>query len=380
MSLDIIWLNAYGGTGIVLVLMVSLIYALRKIGTRAFNILSILFLLNFAVYQFSVLIEINSFYHNYKIGISTYVIRFISIFVTGFIYYLGVLEQSGGFILIMSGKEKRVIFYTIILFTAFLLSEFSSATPFAFISDKYDVSYSAIIKRFSLLSYSIIIGTYTFLKFIKPSLKSENSVLNIELISIFQSRYIGIIVTFIPSLFISVSPYVSSYWITIQMLLYSTMTYMQFISNTARHSKNDLQESNSSSVSIKKKEKMLIENGEIVLEKLMNAIEQDKLYLDSNISLNSLSSYIKYPSHVVSIVINNTCKMSFIQLINSYRVEDAKDLLLKYDESISISSIALEVGFNSVSTFNRAFKKSEGVTPSHFQKLNKIGELIVSYG
>lgn len=379
MSLDIIWLNAYGGTSIILVLMVSIIYYLRSIGTKAFTILSILFLLNFTIYLISTLFEINSYYHNNTVGLWTYLSRFLSLVITGPIFYLGVLERLGGFYLLKKGKERVITISSILFIGLFITYELNTTVPFSFISDKYNLTYITILKRILLLSYTISVSIYTFFKFIKPSLKIENSLFNKEMISIFQGRFMGILITFLPMLLISILPITSSYWATILMLLYSTMIYMQFLSNATRHSKNNFHEMPSSSENLKKKEKMIIDNGEAVLEKLMNAIEQDKLYLDCNISLTKLSSYIKCPSHIVSIVINNTCKMSFIQLINSYRVEAAKDLLLKNDESTSISSIALEVGFNSVSTFNRAFKKIEGVTPSHFQKLNKIGDLRVSY-
>jgi len=50
-------------------------------------------------------------------------------------------------------------------------------------------------------------------------------------------------------------------------------------------------------------------------------------------------------------------------------MQDAKTLLVNTEsEKFTISSIAFDSGFNSLSSFNSAFKKFEGITPSMFRK------------
>jgi AraC-like DNA-binding protein len=75
---------------------------------------------------------------------------------------------------------------------------------------------------------------------------------------------------------------------------------------------------------------------------------------------------------VLSQVINDLLNYNFNDLINSYRVEEAKKMLK--DEGMSnftIASIAYECGFNTLSAFNVAFKKFTGLTPSQFRSIAK---------
>jgi len=61
-------------------------------------------------------------------------------------------------------------------------------------------------------------------------------------------------------------------------------------------------------------------------------------------------------------------KKSFYDVINSYRVEEAKRLLLdEKNRNYTILSVGFEAGFNSKTTFNPVFKKFTGVTPTEYR-------------
>ncbi len=106
-----------------------------------------------------------------------------------------------------------------------------------------------------------------------------------------------------------------------------------------------------------------------IIEKLINYIESEKPYLRGEYKLKNLSDEIKIPSHHISEVLNIYNKKSFSELINSYRVIEAKKLLLdKKYSNIKISSIGFDVGFNSQTTFYFWFKKTTGISPFKFQK------------
>ncbi len=62
---------------------------------------------------------------------------------------------------------------------------------------------------------------------------------------------------------------------------------------------------------------------------------------------------------------------SFLELINKYRIEEAKSLILDPKLNETIEGIGYSVGFNSKSTFHSAFKRITGQTPSEF-KASKI--------
>ena len=58
-------------------------------------------------------------------------------------------------------------------------------------------------------------------------------------------------------------------------------------------------------------------------------------------------------------------KITFTDFVNQYRITQAKTLLLK---DISVSETCYEVGFESLSYFNKLFKKLTGLNPSVFKK------------
>ena len=93
-----------------------------------------------------------------------------------------------------------------------------------------------------------------------------------------------------------------------------------------------------------------------------------KPFLSSTINLPDFAKEISIPSRYISQVLNEELGMSFYDLINTYRIEEAKNLLSdpEYGDS-SIIDIAYDCGFNSKSVFNAAFKKYTGTTPSEFR-------------
>ena len=102
---------------------------------------------------------------------------------------------------------------------------------------------------------------------------------------------------------------------------------------------------------------------------LVKHITDNKLYLEPDVSLSSLGKLVNLSSQKTSEVINQHAKRNFNDFINYYRVEEAKKLLLDItNKNYTISSIAFEAGFSSLSSFNSAFKKFEGITPSSFRK------------
>jgi AraC-like DNA-binding protein len=102
---------------------------------------------------------------------------------------------------------------------------------------------------------------------------------------------------------------------------------------------------------------------------ILQLMENEKIYLDDELSLPKLASLMSLSPNDLSYLINEGFNENFFQFINKYRVEEAKKLLLsdKYAH-LNILGLAFESGFGSKSTFNATFKKMTGQSPSEFQK------------
>jgi ligand-binding sensor domain-containing protein/AraC-like DNA-binding protein len=111
------------------------------------------------------------------------------------------------------------------------------------------------------------------------------------------------------------------------------------------------------------------EKKEEYIRKIFYLIEMKKVYKDPDLCLNSFAHKININPRYLSQLVNDELKKSFLNLINSYRIEEAKKLLSDpRHRSISVIEVCMEVGFNSKSSFNRAFKKFAKQTPSEFKK------------
>lgn len=104
-------------------------------------------------------------------------------------------------------------------------------------------------------------------------------------------------------------------------------------------------------------------------QRILNVMDTDRPYLETNFSLQKLSALTAIPQHQLSHTFSTAFNQNFTNFINSYRVEESKRILSDPEkEYLSIAGIAYECGFNSLSSFNVAFKKNIGMTPSVFKK------------
>lgn len=102
---------------------------------------------------------------------------------------------------------------------------------------------------------------------------------------------------------------------------------------------------------------------------LLKLMVDDKIYLEPSLTIHSLAGQLNTNNKYLSQLINNEFNKSFVVFVNEYRIEEAKRLLLDKDSRhLSIEGIGYEAGFQSKSTFNTAFKKFTGDTPSSFLK------------
>jgi AraC-like DNA-binding protein len=107
----------------------------------------------------------------------------------------------------------------------------------------------------------------------------------------------------------------------------------------------------------------------LLKEKIEAIMLEDKLYRNPGLTLNELAQKVGTNRHSLSRVINEGLGMNFNDFVNSYRVDEFKVLALDENyQNHTLLAIALIVGFNSKSAFNRSFKKLEQCTPREFLK------------
>lgn len=104
---------------------------------------------------------------------------------------------------------------------------------------------------------------------------------------------------------------------------------------------------------------------------LIELMNKKQPYLDPELTLFTLAEMLGIPSNHLSQVINSVEGKNFFDFINRYRVEHVKEIInLNKYQNFTHLGIALDSGFNSKSSFYRAFKKFTGVTPSSYKDLN----------
>jgi YesN/AraC family two-component response regulator len=113
-----------------------------------------------------------------------------------------------------------------------------------------------------------------------------------------------------------------------------------------------------------------------VYQKLLQMMQNDKPFLNPNLSLFSLANTLDISAHNLSFIINECSGENFNQFVNRYRIEEAKKLILNPKMNhLSILGVGFEVGFNSKSVFNSTFKKIIGFTPIQYKNKNLIDKI-----
>ncbi len=109
---------------------------------------------------------------------------------------------------------------------------------------------------------------------------------------------------------------------------------------------------------------------ETYLQKLLYHMEKERPYLNPDLTLEELSKMVSIPPRSLTTVMNECLNQNFYDFINSYRVkESARMLLEKSPKFKTILEVLFEAGFKNKSSFNTAFKKHNGMTPTEYRKL-----------
>ena len=104
-------------------------------------------------------------------------------------------------------------------------------------------------------------------------------------------------------------------------------------------------------------------------ERLLQLMSKEKLYLDPELSKAMLAERLSVKPYVVSHCLNEVLSKKYNDFVNELRVEEFKSLLRDgQNDQFTLLSLALQAGFNSKSSFNRAVRKCEGLTPRQLKE------------
>jgi len=112
-----------------------------------------------------------------------------------------------------------------------------------------------------------------------------------------------------------------------------------------------------------------VEEDDSKIQDLKSYMEKEEPYLNPDLTIRKLAEHMKMPMRELSVLINQKLNQHFFDFINEYRIEKAKNILSDATKSkVTVLEILYEVGFNSKSSFNTAFKKYTGKTPTQYRK------------
>ncbi|WP_282162954.1 helix-turn-helix domain-containing protein [Ulvibacterium marinum] len=105
-----------------------------------------------------------------------------------------------------------------------------------------------------------------------------------------------------------------------------------------------------------------------LIAKLENHMLTHESFKNYDLTIATLAKEMDIPKRKLSELINDHYDQNFVDFINTYRINSAKERFMNpKSHAETILEVLYEVGFNSKSSFNTAFKKKTGITPSEFK-------------
>ena len=106
---------------------------------------------------------------------------------------------------------------------------------------------------------------------------------------------------------------------------------------------------------------------------LKKYMEDEEPYTNASLTLNELSTQMNFIARELSILINHHLGQHFYDFVNEYRIKKAMEILKDAESSeLTVLEILYQVGFNSKSSFNTAFKKYTHLTPTEYRRKNIV--------
>ena len=105
---------------------------------------------------------------------------------------------------------------------------------------------------------------------------------------------------------------------------------------------------------------------EVLIQRICNLLEQERLYLNCELKVADIADKLGTNKRYISDCINTQKGITFVQLVNKYRIDYAKQLL-KESPDIKITEVYIKSGFANETSFFRVFKSFTGLTPNQYK-------------
>ena len=224
------------------------------------------------------------------------------------------------------------------------------------------------LKLISLIVYGVFIRRLYLKSEGRKALRVENkiwqkNICQIHFLYIFSYAIYGVLIS------IDIS---SGFFYHIQIICMSLMVlYVGYSANVQYNVFNGLYSFDNRSFFKYEKSGLTESLSHELKESLIYLFDSEKIYKENDINLEILAEKLNTTRHNTSQVINEHFKVSFHELVNTYRIQEAKEILNSdKQKNLNIIDIAYEVGYNNKVTFNKAFKRDTQLTPSQYQRVS----------
>jgi len=222
--------------------------------------------------------------------------------------------------------------------------------------------------------FYIILAIYEAYEFNK---KLKNNFSNIEKHNLSWIKFllIGAVLLWITAVFMSIlqivygkeiHPELTSY-LAISVFIYA-IAYKGLMQPEATIKKIE-DTSNDEKLNSYKKSGLKDEDTQKHLTKLLKIMDEQKPFKNEKLSLLELAELVGISTHNLSEIINTKIEQNFYDFVNSYRVEEVKQLIIEdKGGKYNILAHGFEAGFSSKTAYYSAFKKFVNKTPAQFRK------------
>lgn len=310
---------------------------------------------------------IHEFYLESQQGLNLKNLYLIPFSVIGFLYYYYLKYLDSSYRIKPKDYFQLIPFFTVLSFL--YLSWFSNSD---FFSDNFqDDSYPPYLKNIIEATIFLQNTAYVVLRIKNKFLKRQNH-LNLW-IRFFDNGYIFLLILLSTSFLGSYSDVFEVYThfamaLLLITIIVFTVYHISYEFDTILFPKKEVHQKKG----LKRKYSnsgLSIAVSQDLRNNLTKLMVNEKVYLNHDLRLNDLAKQLNISSHQASQLINESFGVNFNDYINNYRLFDAKESLCSA-EFQNISEIAYRSGFNTRTSFYKAFKKKFGKTPTEFRNMH----------